>query len=348
MTTSDTHHVTAVDTDLVSMIDTVFADHRESRPADSAPGFDAELWHKLDELGLVRLTESETTGGSGAGWAEAAELMSAAVRHGARIPLPEHDLLAGWMLGAAGLPTTNGVRTICVLDGAGQAAGVPWASAASSLVAVWPVDGGHRVAEIASEQARISPGTNLIGEPRDRVSIDLSTLKGTETTPALVGQLHLKSALVRSIQVCAALQEIVNLAIEHTSSRTQFGRTLSKFQAMQHLMSDAAAEITLAQATTESALTAAITSDWSADSLEFLIAVSRSCTGHAATVVVRNAHQAFGAIGTTLEHRLHEYTRPALAWRSEFGSVQSWDERVMRAAVDAGGAGLWRLIADSV
>lgn len=347
MTTSGTHHVTAVDADLVSMIDAVFADHRESRPAASAPGFDHQLWHNLDELGLVRLTEPETAGGSGAGWAEAAELMSAAVRHGVRIPLPEHDLLAGWMLGAAGLPTPAGVRTVCVLDGSGNASAVPWASTARSIVAVWPVDGGHRVAEIGPEQARISPGANLIGEPRDRVSIDLSTLTGTATTPALVAQLHLKSALVRSIQVCAALQQILNICIEHTSSRTQFGRTLSKFQAMQHLMSDIAAEIALAQTTTATALTAAIASNWSADNLEFLIAVSRSCSGHAASTVVRNAHQAMGAIGTTLEHRLHRYTRPALAWRAEFGSVQCWDERVLRAAVDVGGAGLWPLIADT-
>ena len=346
MTASGTHHVTAVDTDLVSMMDAVFADHRESRPVVSTPGFDHQLWDNLDELGLVRLTEPESSGGSGAGWAEAAELMSAAVRHGARIPLPEHDLLAGWMLAAAGLPTAAGVRTVCVLDGSGNATRVPWASAASSIVAVWPADGGHRIAEIASEEARIRPGTNLIGEPRDGVSIDLSTLTGAAVAPPLIKQLHLKSALVRSIQVCAALQQILNLTIEHTASRTQFGRTLSKFQAMQHLTSDIAAEIALAQATTEAALTAAITSDWSADTVEFLIAVSRSCSGHAASVVVRNAHQALGAIGTTLEHRLHEYTRPALAWRSEFGSVQSWDEHVMSAAVDAGGARLWSLIAD--
>jgi acyl-CoA dehydrogenase len=41
---------------------------------------------------------------------------------------------------------------------------------------------------------------------------------------------------------------------------------------------------------------------------------------------------------------LHEFTRPALAWRSEFGSVQHWDEQVTGAAVEAGAAGLWSLI----
>ena len=61
-------------------------------------------------------------------------------------------------------------------------------------------------------------------------------------------------------------------------------------------------------------------------------------------MVVRNAHQVLGAIGTTREHRLHEYTRAALSWRAEFGSVRYWDEQVTDMAVRAGEGGLWSLI----
>ena len=76
----------------------------------------------------------------------------------------------------------------------------------------------------------------------------------------------------------------------------------------------------------------------------FRLAVARSCAGHATTVVVRNAHQVHGAIGTTSEHRLHEFTRAALAWRSEYGSVRYWDEVLTGMAVQAGANGLWGLI----
>ena len=71
--------------------------------------------------------------------------------------------------------------------------------------------------------------------------------------------------------------------------------------------------------------------------MAFLVAAARSCAGHASSVVVRNAHQVHGAIGTTREHRLHEFTRAALAWRSEFGSVRYWDEWLTDAALSAGG-----------
>lgn len=334
----------SADPALVEMMGAVFADYRDKHSPGAAVERDPDLWRHLDELGMVRLTGAEEHGGSGAGWFEAAELLAAAASNGVRIPLAEHDLLACWLLEASGLPVGAAVRTVCMLDKNGIATEVPWAGAADRVVVGWRADGGHRVADIAVEQLTITAGTNLIGEPRDTVEADLAGLQGTPIPLSLVTQLRLKSGLVRSIQVCAALDRIVQLSIEHVSSRIQFGRPLSKFQAVQNLISDVAAEAALARAATEAALTAAVTNGWSATGLDFLVAVARSCAGHATSVVVRNAHQALGAIGTTREHRLHEFTRAALAWRSEFGSVQYWDDQVTDAALFASAGGLWGLI----
>lgn len=333
-----------VDNDLVEMMNAVFTDYRKTHTPTRPVLRDVELWSALDQLGLVRLSGSEGSGGSGASWYESAELISAAVRNGVRTPVAEHDLLACWLLEAVGAPVTAAARTVCVLDESGEAAAVPWASAVERIVVVWRDRDTHLLADVAVEDLRISPGVNMIGEPRDTVCADATALVGTPVAAELVQQLQLKAALVRSIQICAALDTILEVAVEHTSTRTQFGRPLSKFQAIQHLVSDIAAEAALARAATEAALAAAVGSDWSAPNLEFLVAVARSCGGHAASVAVRNAHQAIGAIGTTAEHRLHEYTRAALAWRSEYGSVHHWDERVTRAASAAGAAGLWGLI----
>ena len=163
----------------------------------------------------------------------------------------------------------------------------------------------------------------------------------------------------------------LTLAVTHARERIQFGRPLAKFQAVQHLVADIAAEAALARAATDGALANALRTDWTsepslsssraepilsssraepilsssrAEHLDFLVAVARSCVGHAASVVVRNAHQVHGAIGTTREHRLHEFTTRALAWRSEYGSVQSWDEALTDHAIAAGADGLWALI----
>ncbi|CAM2764774.1 acyl-CoA dehydrogenase [Mycobacterium intermedium] len=334
----------AVDQALVEMIDAVFADYRNKRPVGAPVERDTQLWQRLDDLGLVRLTGAEQHGGSGAGWPEAAELLAAAVRHGVRIPLAEHDLLACWLLEAAGIPVDDAVRTVCMLTKQGHATEVPWAATADRVVVVWRADGQYRVVDVAAGELAITPGTNLIGEPRDEVTVDPASLPGTPITLALVTQLRLKSGLVRAIQVCAALDRILQLCVEHVTSRIQFGRPLAKFQAVQNLVSDVACEAALARAATEAALNVAVVNGWSAPELDFLVAVARSCAGHAATVVVRNAHQVHGAIGTTREHRLHEYTRAALAWRSEFGSMQYWDDQVTDAAMHASAGGLWGLI----
>ncbi len=328
---------------LVEMMNAVFADY--DAPPPSAPTrLDTQLWRRLDELGLARLTGAEAAGGSGAGWHEAAELLTASVRHGVRIPLAEHDLLACWLLEAAGMPSSAATRTVCLLDDHGTASGVPWASCTDRVVVVWRTGDGYAAADTAAEHLAITAAANMIGEPRDTVTADIATLDGAALAERLVPQLRLKSALIRSIQVCAALDRALELAIEHATSREQFGRPLSRFQAVQHLISDTAAEAALARSATEAALSAAVAADWSGEHVEFLVAAARSCTGHAASVVVRNAHQVLGAIGTTREHRLHEYTRAALAWRSEFGSVRSWDEVVTDMAMRSRAGGLWNLI----
>ncbi|MGA5538244.1 acyl-CoA dehydrogenase family protein [Mycolicibacterium nivoides] len=341
---------TGVDPDLVIMMDDVFADYRRAgirAAAGERVAYDRGLWRRLAPLGLIRLTGAEDSGGSGASWYEAAELLNAAVRHGVRAPFAEHDLLACWLMEAAGQPLDKAVRTVCVQPRDGRAAtGVPWAADADRIVVLSPAGDGYRLTEFDATDLPVTAGVNLIGEPRDKVSLDSAALTGPTVPTELVDQLARKSAMVRAIQVCAALDGAVRMSIEHVASRVQFGRPLAKFQAIQNLISDAAAEAALARAATEAALHTAVGTDWESSHLDFQIATARSCAGHAASLVVRNAHQVHGALGTTHEHLLHEYTRAALAWRSEFGSVRSWDARVASAASACGGQGLWALIAD--
>jgi acyl-CoA dehydrogenase len=343
--------LSTVDPDLAAMMDGVFSDYRQTAPPAS-PGerieYDRTLWQRLNSLGLVRLTGAEESGGSGAGWLEAAELLSAAVRHGVRIPLAEHDLLACWLLETLGRPVDDAARTVYVAPRSGESTKpVPWAADAERIVVLWPTGDEYRLTEFDTEELSVALGTNLIGEPRDTVSVDTAAVSGHPVTTGLVDQLGRKSAMIRAIQVCAALDRAVALSIEHVASRIQFGRPLAKFQAIQNLISDAAAESALARAATEAALNTAVGTGWQSAQLDFQIATARSCAGHAASIVARNAHQVHGAIGTTHEHRLHEYTRAALAWRSEYGSVRFWDDQVAAAAVAAGGQQLWALIAST-
>lgn len=337
-----------VDQDLVDMMNTVLADHRAAAQptGPSGTGFDEDLWRHLDELGLVRLTGTEARGGSGTGWPEAVALITAAARHGVRLPLAEHDLLAGWLAETLDMPDhDSGVRTVCVVDADGIARGVPWASSAGRIIVVRPVGDGWRAADVPSASVTVTPGVNLVGEPRDTVAVAPGLRLDVGVPEPLVDQLRLKAAMVRAVQVCAALDQALELAVQHVTTRVQFGRRLGSFQAVQGMVADCAGECALGRAATEAALVAAQNSEWGATDLAFRVAVARSCVGHAASLVVRHTHQVHGAIGTTREHPLHDFTRAALAWRSEFGSVRFWDDEVTRLSSGLGPGGLWDLIA---
>ncbi|MGH3613907.1 MAG: hypothetical protein ACRDRK_15225, partial [Pseudonocardia sp.] len=143
-------------------------------------GLDAELLATLDQAGLARLTLPETVGGSAATLIDAAAVLVAAGAHAARVPLVETDLLAGWLLHAAGLAVPAGPLTAVAApldvqrsgDGwavRGVLSRVPWARAAAGIVVLT----GGQVVSLDPAAVTLVEGTNLAGEPRDRVVVDL-------------------------------------------------------------------------------------------------------------------------------------------------------------------------------
>ena len=188
-----------IDAALADLMDAVFGDYARAgagSQAAEAATWDGELWGRLSELGLARLTGSQACGGSGAGWTEAARLLRAAAWHAVRVPVAEHDLLACWLLERAGLAAGGARRTACLLGTDGRsadgrsadgrsadgpsmrAAGVPWASQADRVVVVAPRGDGYVVADADARELDISPGANLAGEPRDHVAVRLADLTG--------------------------------------------------------------------------------------------------------------------------------------------------------------------------
>jgi alkylation response protein AidB-like acyl-CoA dehydrogenase len=158
------------------------------------------------------------------------------------------------------------------------------------------------------------------------------------------GARRLRGALMRAVQMTGAMDAAVDLTVRHATERMQFGRRLAAFQAVQQLAVDAAAEAALATAATDAALAEATATEFTGHALVLSVAIARSVCGHCASVVVRNAHQVHGAIGTTLEHALHRVTMPLLAWTNDFGSMTEWEALLAQAARQAGDAGLWELI----
>ncbi|MEU5842098.1 acyl-CoA dehydrogenase family protein [Rhodococcus sp. NPDC047139] len=327
--------------DFAQMLSELFTsgdDHRIGEVVE----LDRALWATLTELGLDRLTGSEGGGGSGAGWLEAALLLEAAGAAAAAVPVAENDLLAGWLLETAGFDATPGVRTAAVLDADGRARHVPWARFADSIVVLWESVQGWQVAELSRTKVELVEAVNLAAEPRDHLRVDPSILSGREVPSGTVDDFRYRGALARVLASVGAMDRILELVVEHTTARVQFVRPLGKFQAVQALAADIATEASLAHAAADAAVDAVLAGGFGEASARFAIAAAASCAGHAASVVARNAHQALGAIGFTMEHELHRHTNRILSWRSEFGTVASWDAELLAAAREA--EDVWALI----
>lgn len=331
-----------IDPELQQLFDEIFT-HWRDQDSDHVPARDLDrvLWGILADAGLTALGSA---GGEEAGWLEAAALLRTAARYAAPIPLAEHDLLAGWLLGLAGHASDERPRTAAVLDSAGVAREVPWASQVDSIVVLWDAGAGPRVADVAIDGLRLEAGRDLAGSPRDTVSVDLANLDGAPAPEDTLKQFRLRGALLRAVQSVGAMERSVELAVEHATSRRQFGRPIAAFQAVQQLISEAAGETALAAAAADAAVRHAVAST---ELDELSTAIARSVVGHAASVVARAVHQVLGAIGTTQEHELHRHTTAMLAWQQEFGPIASWDRRLTELLLDSPGTA-WELIAKEV
>ncbi|GAA1754417.1 acyl-CoA dehydrogenase family protein [Aeromicrobium alkaliterrae] len=338
---------TGVDPDLVRLMRDVVADLSASDVDVQFEAHDPGRWETLDSLGLTRLTANEASGGSGAGWRESAALLATAAEFGLGVPLVEHDLLAGWLREVAGLNPTVELSTACRVRSGRGAVAVPWVRSCSRMVVLSEQDGRWQVSDVPVRAVSLVSRSRPGSEARDLAQLDQCGMAGRTVPAETAHEFLLRGALARSIQTCSAMNSAVTSSVEHVHEREQFGRRLSKFQVVQHLVAEAAAESALAQAATENALTAVVQNGFSDSSSTMAIATARTCVGHAVASVVRTTHQLHGALGTTREHRLRQFTMPALTWRNDYGSVRFWEDTLARAALGRQGSDLWALITDT-
>lgn len=290
--------------------------------------FDAELWRNLDETGLTRLTTEQD-----AGPREAAVVLAGLARHGAAVPIAETDLLAGWLAGTAGLPVPDGPLTVAIGE-AGVARDVPWPTDAVVVLAARAPDGLYVGVPTDLDVSSDHPaGHNLAGEPRGTLTYDTTGL--TRLDPAVGDELVRRGAWARCVQIIGAFDAALQLTVAHTTERVQFGRPLSKFQAVQHSLAAMAGEIEQARAATDLATAAVADHGFASARADYAVAVAKVAVGRAVTPVTTIAHQLHGAIGVTIEHQLWSATMRARSWADEFGSTASYARRLGRLALAA-------------
>ncbi|MCW2665630.1 MAG: acyl-CoA dehydrogenase domain protein [Frankiales bacterium] len=318
-------------------------------------GWPGPLWQALSEAGFPWISVPEERGGSGGEVADACALLQAAGRFAAPVPLAETGLLAGWALSSAGLPLPAGPATVAVghrddtveLTGApgswrlrGRLHRVPWASSSDRVVVIARRGDEHFVVAVRPQDARLEPGRNLAGEPRDTVHLDdvapgddAVAVAPAEVTPAAM---MLRGALARAALMSGALARVADLTVRYTGERHQFGRPIARFQAVQHHL------VRIAEQTQAATMAVTVAAENARPALDsFDAAAAKIVAGEAANIATAAAHQAHGAIGMTKEYELGQLSRRLWSWRDEFGSEQYWSGQLGRQLAAAPTEALW-------
>jgi acyl-CoA dehydrogenase len=126
------------------------------------------------------------------------------------------------------------------------------------------------------------------------------------------------------------------LSIDYANTRIQFGRPIGKFQAIQHMVAELAAEAAAAKAAVQLALRGL-----DIGRIFESAAIAKIRTSMAAGKASAIAHQVHGAIGVTEEHILHHFTRRAWQWRADAGDEHFWSERLGQHVLEQEGAQFW-------
>lgn len=320
----------------------------KSAPSIGAPipSWDSQAWTNLRESGFADLGIPEDKGGAGGDVTDVVDVVSTLARHGVCTPLIEHTL-AGWLVGVAGYEKPAGTGTIAAGSDltitrceeevrlSGQLVAVPWASAADWLAVILPPAAGSLV-EVATVDLRddaldIRDGTDVVGAPLCDVVLDKVLAQSIGQTGRSNDHVRQRGALLYAAAMAAAARAVVDATVLHTSDRTQFGRPLSKFQAIQQRIAQLSTTATAMERAVEEA-TDAVASERPYAAVS--VASAKVTVSGAAASVASAGHQLHGAIGFTSEHALGRHTGSLQSWRNRWGSDDEWARTLASVILD--------------
>ncbi len=350
---------------LLNQADRLFAAHVDRAVLAEADGgaWPAALWSAVEDAGFPAALVPAAAEGVGFGHSEVMQLIRRSAYHAVPLPLAE-TMIAGALWAEASGEMAEGVLTLAPANGSdrlgiapsgeghvlsGTARRVPWGLQADHVLAFARDDAGTAFLALIPAEALVADvqkRRNVANEPRDTLRLDGIALPAACVRPAPAGLgadgLLLHGAAIRTQQMVGGMERALDHALSYANERVQFGRAIGKFQAVQHMLAEAAGQYATATATAD-----ALAESFGSEHFAFWVAVSKARVGEAVGLVAATCHQIHAAMGFTQEHPLHYATRRLWSWRDEFGSDAFWQQRLGDAACAAGGEALWPMLVRS-
>jgi len=256
-----------------------------------------DRWAELAELGWLGVSVSEEEGGVGLGFVEEALILE---EMGYALYPGPYLATVGFALAALGPE-----------DRAAVAAGTTrWSVEVNGLT---PWLGSVDMVVDMEGLAQPARGEELVTVDPSR---PLGRLEHTNGTP-LPGPRHIARArTAMAAEAVGVAQRVLELGVEHASTRTQFGKPIGVYQAVSHQLTDTYCDVELARSLVYWAAWCVAEDD---EQAPVAAAAAKAFAAEAAVAACERSIQVHGGTGFTWEHPLHRFYKRAL-WLEGVGS----------------------------
>lgn len=279
---------------------------------ESERGYDESLWTLLcEQVGAAALVVPEELGGAGGELADAAVVLEELGK--ALVPTPLlGTTLAELALLAADEPDSEALEGLAAGSRLGAVVFDPGYVVNGDVADVVIAADGDRLSRWTRFTARrvhaMDPTRRLAHVEADE-AVDIGADPGLADTAAL---------LLAAEQIGAA-SRCLDLTVQYTKDRVQFGRPIGSFQALKHRMADLYVAVQSARAVVDEAIAAP--SPTSA-------ALARFSASEAFTRVAAEAVQMHGGIAITWEHDIQLYFKRAHGSAQLLGPAREYLRRL--------------------
>jgi acyl-CoA dehydrogenase len=293
-------------------------------------GSPAALWEALADAGFLELLAPEDSGGANLPLAELFPVLARFGRYA--VPVPAAQAIAARALVGDGVLLPSGLLTIAPALQRDAGGGircplVPYGAIAEQVLACE----GDRLLLLSCTRAQRRP-TGIAHS-------QLATLAWRDPSAAepIAGDataLAPLAAAVHAALLAGAMTRVFEMTLQYCNERSQFGKSLGKFQSVQHQLSVMAEQVACASIAAEAAFQGDGRTPRAVPA-----AMAKARTSEAAPGVANTAHALHGAIGVTEEYDLQLLTRRLHEWRFAHGGESHW-HRIVGEQVLAGDATL--------
>ena len=307
---------------------------------DTATGRSREFWSSFAEIGVPGLLVPEEHGGLGMTEVDLVLVMVEVGRAGLAEPVTPTAAVAAPLIRDCGnellakewLPKiATGEAVVAV--GQPTSPLVPEAECADLLI----LRSGDGLYAVPAAEARISPQKS--NDPSQKLATvefdpkpEQQIASGSEADRLETAALD-RGALACAAQQLGACDQLIQMSVDYTTERKQFGVPIGSFQAVKHQVADIKVALEYARSHVERAAHS-VAHDTPGRSVD--VSMAKISAGEAALQGASTSLQVHGALGYTWEQDLHVWMRRAWTLDLAWGETAWHRERLAEALFEDG------------